>query len=66
MTGGPDMVRLPGNENWIMRPVVRGYCSYESLLSGVLTLEDIARMNDAADVLDENSARRADWNRENS
>ena len=37
-----------------MRPVVRGLCSYESLINGVLSLEDVARMNDALDVVDHN------------
>jgi hypothetical protein len=40
-----------------MRPVDRGYCRYESLIDGTLNLEDIARMNDAIDVRDENAER---------
>lgn len=40
-----------------MRPVDRGYCRYESLKDGTLSLEDIDRMNDAIDVRDENEAR---------
>lgn len=38
---------------------MRGCCSYESLLNGSLTLVDIARMNDAIDVTDENARRLA-------
>ncbi len=40
-----------------MRPVLRQLCKYESLIDGTLDLEDIARMNDALDVQDENEAR---------
>lgn len=42
-----------------MRPWARGRCSYESMIDGTLTMLDIARMNDALDVFDENQ-RRAD------
>lgn len=40
-----------------MRPVLEGLCHYESLKNGAVDLEDIARMNDALDVRDENAAR---------
>lgn len=40
-----------------MRPVVRGLCRYESLIDGTLMLEDVGRMNDALDVVDENEQR---------
>jgi hypothetical protein len=40
-----------------MRPVLRGCCSYESLIDGKLSLLDIARLNDAIDVADENARR---------
>lgn len=43
--------------DWLMRPVRRGMCRYESLLDGTLDLVDIARMNDALDVADENERR---------
>jgi hypothetical protein len=42
-----------------MRPVIRGCCLYESLIEGRLSLVDIARMNDALDVADENARRLA-------
>lgn len=42
-----------------MRPVDRGYCLYESLIDGTLGLEDVARMNDAIDVKEENERRLA-------
>lgn len=40
-----------------MRPVLRGLCKYESLLDRSLSLADIALMNDALDVQDENEYR---------
>jgi hypothetical protein len=48
----------PG-EYWILRPVDRGYCRYESLKDGSLTLCDIALMNEMIDVVDENQARQS-------
>ena len=44
-------------EDWLMRPVLEGLCKYESLIDGTLGLEDIARMNEAIDVKNENEAR---------
>jgi hypothetical protein len=43
--------------DFILRPVMRGMCKYESLLDGTVSLEDIAIMNDYIDVLDENDRR---------
>lgn len=40
-----------------MRPVLRGLCRYESLTDGSLNLCDLAEMNDALDVADENERR---------
>ena len=40
-----------------MRPVIRGMCKYESLLNGTLSLADVALMNDALTVQDENEKR---------
>ena len=40
-----------------MRPVIRGVCRFESRKDGVLTLEDVALMNEALDVQDENEHR---------
>ena len=47
------------NLDWLLRPVLRGLCHYESLLDGTLDLVDIAVMNDMLDVEAENN-RRAD------
>lgn len=52
-----QLVSMPDGLDFIMRPVVRGCCSYESLKDGSLTLLDIARLNDALNVFDENDAR---------
>lgn len=40
-----------------MRPVMRDKCKMESLKDGTLDLADIALLNDALDVLDENERR---------
>lgn len=40
-----------------MRPVMRGLCSYESLRNCVLSLYDVALMNDAITIEIENSKR---------
>lgn len=48
---------LPGGEDWLMRPVIEGCCKYESLLDGSVGLADIALMNDALSVRDENQRR---------
>lgn len=48
---------LPTGEDWLLRPALRGVCRYESLIDGTLSLEDIALMNDALDVQDENERR---------
>ncbi|ODT97397.1 MAG: hypothetical protein ABS82_00120 [Rhodanobacter sp. SCN 67-45] len=45
---------LPGGEDWLLRPVVRQMCRYESLKDGTLDLCDIALMNEALDVIDDN------------
>ena len=48
---------LPGGEDWLLKPVCRGLCRYESLVDGTLDLEDVALMNDAITVEDENTRR---------
>lgn len=45
---------LPNGEDWLLRPVVRQLCRYESLKDGTLDLADIALMNEALDVIEEN------------
>lgn len=45
------------DEDWLMRPVLEGLCRYESLKDCTLDLADIARMNEALDIKQENTAR---------
>lgn len=45
------------DEDWLMRPVLEGLCRYESLKDCTLDLCDIARMNEALDIKQENTAR---------
>ena len=40
-----------------MRPVVEGMCKFESLKDGTISLWDIALMNEALAVRDENTLR---------
>lgn len=40
-----------------MRPAIEKVCKYESLIDGTLDLCDVALMNEALDVRDENMAR---------
>jgi flagellar biosynthesis/type III secretory pathway chaperone len=48
---------MANGEDWLLRPVLNGLCRYESLKNGELDLGDIARMNDALNVSNENQAR---------
>lgn len=43
-------------EDWLMRPVIEGCCRYESLLDCTLGMLDVAIMNEALEVRDENMA----------
>ena len=45
------------NEDWLLRPVLRGLCRYESLKDGTLGLEDVALLNELLDVEAENEYR---------
>jgi len=45
---------MAGEEDWLMRPVLRGMCRYGELRDGSLDLSDIALMNEAIDVEAEN------------
>lgn len=40
-----------------MKPVLRGFCSYESMVDGTLSLGDVGLLNIAIDVYDENTMR---------
>jgi hypothetical protein len=45
---------MPDGLDWLLRPVVKRMCLYESLKNGAIDLADIAIMNDAMDVMAEN------------
>ncbi len=48
---------MPDGSDWLMGPVMRGLCRYESLKDGTVDLLDLVRMNDAMVVTDENTRR---------
>ena len=48
---------MADGEDWLLRPVLRGMCLYESIKDGSLDLLDFATMNEAIDVELENQAR---------
>lgn len=50
-------MKLPNDLDYLMQPVRRGMCLYESLKSGALDLCDIALMNEACEAADENQRR---------
>lgn len=58
-----EFVLLPNGEDFLIRPVIRGMCKYESLKNGDLDLDDIALMNDGLDASDENERRMQEANR---
>jgi hypothetical protein len=55
---------MADDEDWLLQPVLSGMCRYESLKDGTLDLEDIARMNDAINVKNENENRYRKANQE--
>jgi len=55
------LVSLPDGMDFVMRPVARGMCRYESLKDCTLDLADVAEMNDVLDVQDENQRRIDAW-----
>lgn len=52
-----DPIQMTDGEDWVLRPVLRQMCKYESLTDGTLSLDDVARMNEALDVQTENEYR---------
>ncbi len=48
---------MADGEDWLLRPVVRGMCRFESLKTGEIDLVDIAMMNEALDVIAENQRK---------
>lgn len=51
---------MVGGEDWLLRPVMRGLCVYESLKNGRIDLYDIDLLNEAIDVEEENKSRIAE------
>lgn len=51
------LAQMSDGTDFLMRPVLRGMCLYESLKNGSVSLGDVARMNDAIDVEGENFRR---------
>lgn len=52
--------------DFLMRPVIRGLCKYESLLDGTLDLCDLALMNESLDAYDENTQRSSEARKNSS
>lgn len=48
---------MTSGEDWLLRPVIEQLCKFESLIDGTLDLADIATLNEALSVRDENTAR---------
>ncbi|MDE9471248.1 DUF6889 family protein [Xenorhabdus bovienii] len=55
------METLPNGRYYLMRPVLKGACKFESLENGGIDLAGIALLNDALDVEAENEALIARW-----
>lgn len=51
------LATLPSGEDWLFRPVARGWLKAESLIDGAVDLAFVADLNDAIDVMDENDRR---------
>lgn len=51
------LAKMADGTDFLMRPVLRGMVKYESLRDGTVDLNDVARMNDAIDVEQENALR---------
>ena len=51
------LATMEDDEDWLMRPVLRNICRYESLVDGTLGLHDVAIMNEALDIELENRFR---------
>lgn len=52
-----SFIKMDEDEDWLLRPVLRGLVRYESLKDGSVDLADIALLNEALDVESENEYR---------
>ena len=50
-------MKMSDSTDWLMRPVLYKMALYSELKDGTLTLNDVARMNEAIDVKNENERR---------
>ena len=57
MSTGVKLATTEDGVEELFRPVEFGWCRYESLVDGTLTLEDVAEMNDGIDLMLENKRR---------
>lgn len=48
---------MEDDEDFMLRPVLRGMCQYQSLKDGTLSLYDVCLMNEMLDIDAENQAR---------
>lgn len=48
---------MPDGWDYLLRPVLRGLCKYESLKDGTLSLYDVSVLNDALSCEAENTRR---------
>lgn len=55
--GGVSYISLGDEIDFIMKPVLRGLCKYESMIDGTLSIYDVALLNATIDVYDENQLR---------
>lgn len=52
---------MQNGDDWLFRPVLAGCCRFESLKNGDLNIADIALLNHALDVKNENERRLFEW-----
>lgn len=58
MPGPPvEMLGMEDDEDYLLRPVLKGLCRFESLRDGTVTLADIALMHESLDIQAENEGR---------
>ena len=55
-----NYVSMPNNLDFALRPVSKGYITYDKLKDGSLTMYDLAILNDMIDVQNENEQRMMD------
>lgn len=61
---GPELLELPDGMMYLMRPVLSGALKYTDLLDGSVDLGDVALINAALYIDNENQRRLIEHNRE--